>query len=149
MERRCSILKILFMSRVTVFDIGHLEVEVIIDSEGRDGASPPGVGTSSTGLLDSSYVQDLLLCSGGWETGKKWEYKVGIPLKNSLGTSDTGEKSVPGSLNDAPCQRLAQLESARGGARRQAGPREGMHLESSERLIWSLVVVGVLGQGGA
>lgn len=95
------------MSRVTFLDIGHVEVEVITDTAGREGASLSGLGASRKCLLDSSYVRDL------WEvlgTGSGGRGNVSLvkPLKNSLGTSNARQKGVPDRLHDA--QTMAQTE---------------------------------------
>lgn len=72
-----------------------------------------------------------------------------MPLKSNLGTSNAGEKSVPGDASDAECQRSGSDGEQWGGTRSQAGPWEGMHLESGERLIWRLAHVESLGRMAA
>lgn len=76
MERWCRVETILFMSRVTLLDIGHVEVEVITDPAGREGASRFGLGASRKCLLDSFYVRGLWKVLGTG-SGEKRECQFG------------------------------------------------------------------------
>ena len=71
-----------------------------------------------------------------------------MPLKSYLGTSHTGEKSVPDDLNDAQCRRSGSGGECQQGHLKAGQAQEGMPLESSDSLIWRLAPVGILGQDG-
>lgn len=85
-------------------------------------------------LLNSSYVQDFCWVLGTRGQGRRGNVRYIMPLKSSLGPSNAGVKSVSGDPSGAECQRNGSDGEHGGGTRSEAGPWEGMHLESGERL---------------